>query len=106
MVTRTVSGRTVRRAWTKEELVESMDQRLQVIPGVVPDLAFRLAGRCAFAPRCPDRFAPCEAREPELFHVGSGVARCFLYDPGTLASLVSAAAPIRIDGPGSSAGVM
>jgi cobalt-zinc-cadmium resistance protein CzcA len=28
------SGKTVRRPWTKEELVESMDERLQVIPGV------------------------------------------------------------------------
>ena len=78
-------------------------RRFQAIPGVVPDLGFRPAGRCAFAPRCPDRFAPCEAREPELFDAGSGVARCFLYDPGTPASLLAAAAPIRVDGPGSRA---
>ena len=37
---------------------------LRAIPGTVPDLAFRPAGCCAFAPRRPDRFAPCDAAEP------------------------------------------
>jgi peptide/nickel transport system ATP-binding protein len=56
-------------------------RRFRVIPGAVPDLAFRPAGCCAFAPRCPDRFAPCDSSEPALFPAGGGLARCFLYGP-------------------------
>jgi peptide/nickel transport system ATP-binding protein len=56
-------------------------RRFRAIPGAVPDLAFRPAGRCSFVPRCPDRFAPCELSEPELYAAGSGEARCFLYGP-------------------------
>src|SRR5262249_58174691 len=41
--------------------------RWKAIQGAVPDLAFRPAGVCAFAPRCPDRFSPCESSEPPLF---------------------------------------
>jgi oligopeptide/dipeptide ABC transporter ATP-binding protein len=59
-------------------------RRFQAIPGAVPDLAFRPAGCCAFAPRCPDRFAPCDTAEPALYAAGSGRARCFLYGPGVL----------------------
>jgi hypothetical protein len=49
----------------------------------VPDLASRTEERCAFAPRCPERFEPCEQHEPPLFAAGAGVARCFLYQPDT-----------------------
>jgi peptide/nickel transport system ATP-binding protein len=56
-------------------------RRFRAIPGTVPDLAFRPAGLCSFAPRCPDRFAPCEISEPALYAAGAGVARCFLYGP-------------------------
>jgi peptide/nickel transport system ATP-binding protein len=52
------------------------------IGGSVPDLASRPRGRCAFEPRCPERFEPCAVREPALYPAGSGVARCFLYEPG------------------------
>ena len=80
-------------------------RRFQAIPGVVPDLAFRPAGRCAFAPRCPDRFAPCEEREPELYASGSGLARCFLYEPGPPASRHDAASDDpRFEGRGPGAG--
>ena len=51
------------------------------IGGVVPDLASRPRGRCAFVPRCPDRFEPCDVREPALYPTDTGVARCFLYEP-------------------------
>ncbi len=68
--------------------------RFPAIPGVVPDLAFRPAGRCAFAPRCPERFASCEESEPSLYDTGIGAARCFLYDPQTPASRPVAARPI------------
>ncbi len=57
-------------------------RHLRAIPGRVPDLAFRPAGVCAFAPRCPDRFAPCEVSEPGLYPTGTALARCFLYEPG------------------------
>ncbi len=56
--------------------------RLRAISGTIPDLAFRPAGVCAFAPRCPERFEPCEAREPALYETGAGRARCFLYETG------------------------
>lgn len=54
--------------------------RYPVIPGLVPDLAFRPSGVCAFAPRCPDRFSPCEMSEPPLYAVAESRARCFLYE--------------------------
>jgi oligopeptide/dipeptide ABC transporter ATP-binding protein len=55
--------------------------RLQAIPGTVPALGQVPAG-CAFAPRCPDRFGPCEARRPDAYELGPGrAARCFLHDP-------------------------
>ncbi len=56
--------------------------RYRAIPGTVPDLAFRPDGVCAFAPRCPERFAPCERSLPDLYAAGEGLARCFLYEPG------------------------
>ncbi len=56
-------------------------RRFRAIPGTVPDLAFRPSGLCSFAPRCPDRFAPCETSEPALYPAGAGAAACFLYGP-------------------------
>jgi oligopeptide/dipeptide ABC transporter ATP-binding protein len=58
-------------------------RRFHAIAGAVPDLASRAAGCCAFAPRCPDRFEPCDRREPDLYPAGPGVARCFLYERET-----------------------
>jgi peptide/nickel transport system ATP-binding protein len=57
------------------------ERRFRAIAGAVPDLAFRPSGVCAFAPRCPDRFAPCEASEPALYRAADSLARCFLYQP-------------------------
>lgn len=52
---------------------------LAAIPGAVPDLS-ALPGGCAFAPRCPDRFADCDEAPPEAAGVSDGrSARCFLY---------------------------
>ena len=60
----------------------SPDERpFRAIPGTVPDLATRPADACAFAPRCPDRFEPCERRMPDLYPAGPALARCFLYGP-------------------------
>jgi oligopeptide/dipeptide ABC transporter ATP-binding protein len=55
--------------------------RHEVIAGSVEDISARHRGACAFAPRCPERFAPCDQSEPELYAVGAGFARCFLHDP-------------------------
>jgi peptide/nickel transport system ATP-binding protein len=50
------------------------------IPGAVPDLYERRAEGCAFAPRCAERFAPCDAETPALFPAEGARVRCFLYD--------------------------
>jgi oligopeptide/dipeptide ABC transporter ATP-binding protein len=53
--------------------------RLDAIPGVVPNPA-ELPPGCAFAPRCPDRFAPCDMSRPDAFPVSpEHSARCFLH---------------------------
>jgi oligopeptide/dipeptide ABC transporter ATP-binding protein len=52
--------------------------RLTAIEGQPPDLA-RLAGGCAFAPRCPHVMDRCRAEAPPERPVGDGhVARCWL----------------------------
>jgi oligopeptide/dipeptide ABC transporter ATP-binding protein len=52
--------------------------RPRAIAGQVPSISDRPAG-CAFAPRCPDVFAPCAARPP-LLDAGRGqLAACFLH---------------------------
>ena len=55
-------------------------ERYASIPGALADLSARPRGVCAFAPRCPERFEPCEVREPAPFPAPSGRARCFLYE--------------------------
>jgi oligopeptide/dipeptide ABC transporter ATP-binding protein len=51
--------------------------RLEAIEGTVPDLA-NLPPGCAFSPRCPDRFEPCDRQPPSLMGVTSGhLAACF-----------------------------
>jgi peptide/nickel transport system ATP-binding protein len=55
--------------------------RLKAIDGVVPTPE-TIGPGCAFAPRCPHRFAPCTADVPALSPVGDRhEARCFLLDP-------------------------
>ncbi|MFN2385746.1 MAG: ABC transporter ATP-binding protein [Thermoanaerobaculia bacterium] len=57
-------------------------RRFDAIPGIVPDLSMRPAGICAFVPRCPERFSPCDERPPGLYPTAGGsLARCFLYEP-------------------------
>ena len=54
---------------------------LKAIPGVVPRLGDLPRG-CAFAPRCPERFEPCEAAPPAETPVEPGrTVRCYLHDP-------------------------
>ena len=56
-------------------------ERFAAIPGAPPDLSARSGRGCAFAPRCPDRFAPCDDGEPALLPMGDGRVRCFLHAP-------------------------
>jgi peptide/nickel transport system ATP-binding protein len=59
--------------------------RLQAIQGTMPPLG-RLPCGCAFAPRCANRFAPCDVAAPAEFRVPSPQSpakhsvRCHLYD--------------------------
>jgi oligopeptide/dipeptide ABC transporter ATP-binding protein len=57
-------------------------RRLQAIDGTVPDPAALPPG-CAFAPRCPDRFEPCDTEPPRPFPAGAADhhARCYLLSP-------------------------
>ena len=54
-------------------------RRFASIPGAVPGLLERAGDFCAFAPRCPERFEPCERSRPPLFSVADVRVRCFLY---------------------------
>ena len=55
-----------------------VDQLVQ-IDGAMPRLTDIPAG-CAFNPRCPEAFGPCQSERPELAEVGYGKAACWLYD--------------------------
>ena len=53
--------------------------RLRAIQGTVPPLG-QLPTGCAFAPRCPDRFDPCEAAPPGTTDLGGGrTVKCYLH---------------------------
>ena len=56
--------------------------RLQAIQGTVPPLG-KLPPGCAFAPRCPHRFEPCDTAVPGLTVIRDALhtARCYLYSP-------------------------
>ena len=54
--------------------------RFRAIPGAVPDLPDRPLKACAFAPRCSERFAPCDAAVPPLFEREGSKVSCFLYE--------------------------
>jgi oligopeptide/dipeptide ABC transporter ATP-binding protein len=55
-------------------------ERLQMIPGSVPDI-HRLPVGCKFSTRCPERFEPCPGLEPPLVEAQPGHwVRCHLHD--------------------------
>jgi peptide/nickel transport system ATP-binding protein len=66
--------------------------KLQAIQGTVPPLG-KLPPGCAFAPRCPHRFEPCDKAVPGMTVIGRDAAgssrlhpeghtaRCYLYSP-------------------------
>ncbi|GAA1837524.1 ABC transporter ATP-binding protein [Microlunatus capsulatus] len=49
--------------------------RITYVPGRPPDLAAKPAG-CAFAPRCPEKFARCTTDDPPLVHLDGGRVAC------------------------------
>ena len=54
--------------------------RLRAIDGSVPVLGAFPSG-CAFHPRCPDRFEPCDATPPPEYSVGEAhAAKCYLHE--------------------------
>jgi peptide/nickel transport system ATP-binding protein len=57
---------------------DQVQNRLQVIPGIVPSL-LRLPAGCKFSNRCERPVARCFEEEPPLFADDSGhLARCWL----------------------------
>lgn len=60
-------------------------RRLADIPGSVPPLAALPPG-CAFAPRCPQRFAPCMATRPGLTQHDHRRVACFAAERETIAA--------------------
>jgi oligopeptide/dipeptide ABC transporter ATP-binding protein len=60
-------------------------ERLTAIPGTVPGLG-RFGPGCAFAPRCAERFDPCDRTPPEITAAAVGHdVRCYLYPPDGVA---------------------
>jgi oligopeptide/dipeptide ABC transporter ATP-binding protein len=56
--------------------------RLAAIAGTMPP-ASELAPGCVFAPRCPERFEPCDGQRPALYPAAPNWrSRCFLEAPG------------------------
>ena len=73
--------------------------RLRAIEGSVPMLGSFPAG-CAFHPRCPDRFEPCDSSAPPEYAVGPvHGARCYLHD----STLAGRSSPDTTDRNGDSA---
>jgi oligopeptide/dipeptide ABC transporter ATP-binding protein len=63
--------------------LDAREQRLAVIPGMVPNLIFDLPG-CRFHPRCAHAMKICQIQRPELIEGQNGVkVACFLYDEKT-----------------------
>jgi peptide/nickel transport system ATP-binding protein len=56
--------------------------KLQAIQGTVPPLG-KLPRGCAFSPRCPNRFEPCDAAPPGVTVLDNAAhrTRCYLYGP-------------------------
>jgi peptide/nickel transport system ATP-binding protein len=68
--------------------------RLRTIEGSVPVLGAFPQG-CAFHPRCPDRFEPCDSTPPPEYVVGDAHgARCYLHDVSLGSRRGSAVSPL------------
>jgi oligopeptide/dipeptide ABC transporter ATP-binding protein len=74
---------------------EDPGSRLRAIQGAVPPLGALPPG-CAFAPRCPDRFAPCDTCPPASTAVAvARSVRCYLNAPDAEAAPAGAAGNAR-----------
>jgi peptide/nickel transport system ATP-binding protein len=63
-------------------MIDRRIERLETIPGSVPDLIFPPSG-CRFHPRCPFAFEKCKLEKPDLLHVGKDhTVACHLYGEG------------------------
>ncbi len=62
------------------QAVRGPGRRFETIRGSVESLFERSRSRCAFAPRCPERFEPCDRAMPPLYPEAGGRVRCFLYE--------------------------
>lgn len=61
-------------------------ERLVAIPGTVPPLG-KFGEGCPFAPRCGDRFSPCDSIAPGITDLGAGHdVRCHLHAPPAAAA--------------------
>jgi oligopeptide/dipeptide ABC transporter ATP-binding protein len=58
------------------------EDRLYMIPGMVPDL-LHLPPGCSFAPRCPWAFERCYREQPPIYSFRDRQVRCFLYEDAT-----------------------
>ena len=59
-------------------------KKLSAIEGTVPNLAALPPG-CAFGPRCPARFEPCDGKSPVLLEVApKHLAACYQYSEPTI----------------------
>jgi len=66
---------------------------LRTVPGTVPALGALPSG-CAFAPRCSDRFAPCDVRPPATTPIDAARSvRCYLHGDGPGTSPAAGGAP-------------
>ena len=66
---------------------------LSAIPGTVPVLG-QLPRGCAFAPRCPNRFEPCDKQPPGVTTIEAAhTVRCYVYGPATDRSSDAAGGP-------------
>jgi peptide/nickel transport system ATP-binding protein len=64
--------------------IAAQQGKLQQIDGAMPRLNAIPPG-CAFNPRCPKRFAPCQVERPELLPAGASLAACWLHAPAKAA---------------------
>jgi oligopeptide/dipeptide ABC transporter ATP-binding protein len=62
-------------------LLEVEQERLNVIPGGVPNM-LDLPGGCRFHPRCPHCWQICRLQEPPLFPQNESEVRCWLFAQG------------------------
>ncbi|MBA3949069.1 MAG: ABC transporter ATP-binding protein [Acidobacteria bacterium] len=63
---------------------QEQGRHLHAIPGMVPPLG-NLPPGCTFAPRCPDRFDPCDQARPGDAVIGTRRVKCYLHDSPMLA---------------------